>query len=469
MELQIYSQDYIQLHEIKPTLSSPMSQQSPSDQRPYRCDGLQSSSLTPFADELKMEAQDETNETLLAFDIELLTAEASSPLDFIMAQVLGNPLSVPCGSSPHHEPLMHDSFSFDESGQRDTRPAEVIYRSLVSEVQSLVNSTSNSSSENLLEVDRLNGNQDETWHHYSSENEGRIERPTTPQADRTRKRKALATTTDAFSIRCVKRSKETEVLRGSSPSMTSTAVQKSQNGGMETQISTLSRFLGASDYIIDPVELDPEADEANANSTDPDNAADSRHGSPLKNVPKSRNVMSERSRRHKLNEKLYSLRALVPNISKMDKASIVADAIDYVKDLQRQCLAAKNNLLQLAEVRDRRRRGPSRLTSSNCPTTSARYQVMKLSVSQLEARTYHVELDCKGSQDVLIKLTKAIEALGGDILGSNISTFNDRLLSTSVIQVKDDNLIGQQEMRNKVLETMIAFGFTFDELAEQSI
>ncbi|KAJ4746685.1 basic helix-loop-helix (bHLH) DNA-binding superfamily protein [Rhynchospora pubera] len=47
-------------------------------------------------------------------------------------------------------------------------------------------------------------------------------------------------------------------------------------------------------------------------------------------------VMSERRRREKLNEKFVALRSIVPSISKVDKASILGDTIEYVKELERR-------------------------------------------------------------------------------------------------------------------------------------
>ncbi|KAK8916504.1 Transcription factor bHLH14 [Platanthera zijinensis] len=45
-------------------------------------------------------------------------------------------------------------------------------------------------------------------------------------------------------------------------------------------------------------------------------------------------VEAERQRREKLNHRFYALRSVVPNVSRMDKASLLADAVTYIKDLR---------------------------------------------------------------------------------------------------------------------------------------
>uniref|UniRef100_A0A7N0T3W8 Transcription factor n=1 Tax=Kalanchoe fedtschenkoi TaxID=63787 RepID=A0A7N0T3W8_KALFE len=53
-------------------------------------------------------------------------------------------------------------------------------------------------------------------------------------------------------------------------------------------------------------------------------------------------VEAERQRREKLNQRFYALRAVVPNISKMDKASLLGDAISYITDLQSKIRILEN-------------------------------------------------------------------------------------------------------------------------------
>ncbi|GJR88880.1 transcription factor MYC2-like protein [Tanacetum coccineum] len=68
-------------------------------------------------------------------------------------------------------------------------------------------------------------------------------------------------------------------------------------------------------------------------------------------------VEAERQRREKLNQRFYTLRSVVPNVSKMDKASLLADAVCYINELKSKVdeleaqLQATNNQPKLKKIK----------------------------------------------------------------------------------------------------------------------
>nr|GLL26391.1 transcription factor bHLH93-like [Ipomoea trifida] len=125
----------------------------------------------------------------------------------------------------------------------------------------------------------------------------------------------------------------------------------------------------------------------------------------------SKNLMAERRRRKRLHDRLSMLRSIVPRISKMDRTSIVADAIDYIKDLL-------HKINQLRQVRENPtglfKPPPDELTN---PTSSPKFEVER---RQEDTR---IEICCATRPGLMLSTVSTLEAIGLDIQHCVISCF----------------------------------------------
>ncbi|KAI3902975.1 hypothetical protein MKW92_004937 [Papaver armeniacum] len=193
-------------------------------------------------------------------------------------------------------------------------------------------------------------------------------------------------------------------------------------------------------------------------------------------VDNSRILGTERRRRVQMKHNLYTLRALVPNITKMDKASIIGDAVSYVQDLQKEAKRLKTEIAELEPTLTNKiekcknfveNPEKNRTLNGNKKHQICK-KIVKMDVFQVEESEFYVRIVCNKGDGVVVYLYKALESLTSfDVQSSKFATYPDKLDFTFTLNVKEcgGKMMNLSNMKLWLNEALLNQGFVwkFDE------
>ncbi|XP_027348506.1 transcription factor bHLH19-like [Abrus precatorius] len=173
-------------------------------------------------------------------------------------------------------------------------------------------------------------------------------------------------------------------------------------------------------------------------------------------------IIAERKRREKLSQRFIALSALVPGLQKTDKASVLGDAIKYLKQLQDKVRALeeeqnmKKNMESVVIVKK------SQLSNDAENSFSESDGLFDEALPEIEARFCErnvlIRVHCEKSKGVVENIIHAIEKVHLKVTNSSAMTFGRCALDITIIAQMDmEFCMGVQDLVRNLRSTFTSF------------
>ncbi|XXG48066.1 hypothetical protein AAC387_Pa02g2603 [Persea americana] len=179
-----------------------------------------------------------------------------------------------------------------------------------------------------------------------------------------------------------------------------------------------------------------------------------------------KNLVSERNRRKRLSQQLLALRALVPNITKMDKRSVLVDALAYLSSIHEETERIKKE--EPIHIHNSYVKAPTDATlqpqrmiesQTQKPKPRPKSQILEIDAEKMEDRRFIVKITCKGSSDAGGEVLRIIESLGVEITYTALDKIKPMLvLVTIFIRMRKQGKMTEEKLKDCITSTALKSG-----------
>ncbi|KAF8017546.1 hypothetical protein BT93_H2659 [Corymbia citriodora subsp. variegata] len=152
-------------------------------------------------------------------------------------------------------------------------------------------------------------------------------------------------------------------------------------------------------------------------------------------------VLAERKRREKISKQFITLSAVIPNLKKMDKASILEDAIKHLKELKQRVKALEEEVAAAKTVESVVVVKKSQLTTDDDTNSSSDEHScsqidQQISLPEIEARVTGncalIKIHCEKRNGSLSKIIGEIEKRNLTVVNSCVMPFGSSILDVTI-------------------------------------